>query len=329
MGKNTKIRLIGTGHILGAVMMEIAFEWKGREYNFLYACDTRNRYTPLTPPWENVKRADWVAIESVYGNRDHGDFEVEFEKFNDLMNEAIMRGGTILIPAYSIDRTQKILYFLYKLRSEGKMRRRVDVYVDSRVANRITADHVDYWEYLGKPVQYLFRRRSNPFEFRGVRKGAPPENKRGSKIIIAPSAFCDEGTSIVKHVKRYVGDPNSVVIFTGFVLPESIGGQILAGKESVKIGGERYPIRCKSYRVSAFSGHADRNEIVRWFRGFEHVGVVLVVHGLPDGSAGLAKKLHDELGLKTYVPEYGESVDLMGLLEPTPTPAAAAQSAKP
>jgi metallo-beta-lactamase family protein len=314
LGGGTKIRLLNTGHILGAVMPEIVFTWEGKEYTFLYAVDTRNLYSPLTPPWEHVESADWVLIESVYGNRDHGDFDKEFEKFTNLINDAILSNGTIMVPAYSVDRTQKMIYFFYELWRERKLRRQVDIYVDSKIANRITADHIEYWKYLGEPIQNLFKKGINPFDFPGLHEGAPPKTKKGAKIIIAPSAMCDEGTSIVKHIKEYVGDKNSVVIFTGFVLPESIGGQILARKERVMIDGEEYPVRCKAYRVSVFSGHADRNEITNWFSNFKHVGVVLVVHGLPDGSAGLAHKLHDELGLKTYVPRYLERVDLIELL---------------
>lgn len=315
LGGGTKLRLHNTGHILGAIEAEIAFTWEGKSYSLLYACDTRNIYSPLTPPWVALKSADWVMVESVYGNRDHGNFEKEFQKFTDLINGAIQSNGTVLVPAYSIDRTQKMVYFFYQLLRERKLITPIDIYVDSKIANRITADHIEYRKYLGQPLQDLFKRDINPFDFPGLHEGAPPKTQRGAKVIIAPSAGCEEGTSISKHVKRYVGDKDTVVIFTGFVLPESIGGQILARKKEIVIEGETYPVRCKSYKVSVFSGHADRGEIVSWLRKFDHVGAVMVVHGLPDGSAGLAYKIRDELGIKTYVPRYLEQVDLIDLLE--------------
>lgn len=329
LGGGTKVRLHHTGHILGAIMAEVAFTWEGREYTLLYACDTRNVHTPLTPPWLPLEKADWVMVESVYGNRDHGDFDREFQRFTDLVNGAILSNGTVLIPAYSIDRTQKMLYVFYRLHARRALRRAVDIYVDSRIANRITADHIDFWRYLGREITDLFKKGMNPFDFPGLHEGSPPETKRGAKVIIAPSAMCDEGTSIVKHVKRYVGDKDSVVIFTGFVLPESIGGRILAGAENVTIEGEAYPVRCKAFRVSVFSGHADRGEIIKWLRGFRRIGMVFVVHGLPDGSAGLAHRIRDELGIKAYVPRYLERLDLVKLLEepqkplpPVPAPGA-------
>ncbi len=315
LGGGTRIRLHHTGHILGAIEAEIAFTWAGREYNLLYACDTRNAYSPLTPPWTALKKADWVIIESVYGNRDHGKFDQEFQKFIDLINDTIQSNGTILIPAYSIDRTQKMIYFFYQLHQQRKLRRRIDIYVDSRIANRITADHIDYWRYLGKDIQEIFKKGRNPFDFPGLHEGPPPKTQKGAKVIIAPSAMCDEGTSISKHVKRYVGDKKSSIIFTGFVLPESIAGKILARKESVVIDGDTYPVRCNAYKVSVFSGHADRNEVLRWMKKFDSIGVALAVHGLPDGCAGLARRIRDDLGVRAYVPRYLERVDLLDLLE--------------
>ena len=304
LGDGTKINLHNTGHILGAIEAETAFTWEGKRYTLLYACDTRNIYSPLTPPWEALKKADWIVVESVYGNRDHGKFDQEFQKFTDLINSAIQSNGTVMVPAYSIDRTQKMIYFFYQLYQQRKLTRQIDIYVDSKIANKITADHIEYWQYLSKEIQNFFKKDKNPFDFPGLHEGAPPKTQREAKVIIAPSAMCDEGTSISKHVKKYVGDKDSVIIFTGFVLPESLGGQILARKESIVIDGETYPVRCKAYKVSVFSGHADRNEIMNWLKKLEHTGAVLVVHGLPDGSAGLAHKIHDELGLKTYVPRY-------------------------
>lgn len=329
LGKGTMIRLRNTGHILGAVMVEVVFPWDGKEYKLLYAADTRNRLEPLTPPWETVKRADWVLIEAVYGDRLHGDFEKEFQKFTDLINGAIRSGGTVLIPTYTIARTQKVIYYLYTLWKERRLKRHIDIYVDSRIANRITADHIEQWRYLSEPIQKLFRSSVNPFDFPGMHEGQPPASKRGAKIIIAPSAMCDEGTSISKHIKKYVGDKNSVVIFTGFVLPESIGGQILAQKKRVEIDGKSYPVRCKAYRVSSFSGHADQNEIVRWFKGFEYVGIVFIVHGFTDSCVALARRLHDELGLKTYVPKYLETVDLIDFLKAPQKPFPALPAATP
>jgi metallo-beta-lactamase family protein len=326
LGGGTRLRLIPTGHILGAVMVEVAFVWKGKEYTFLFTGDTRNPHSPLTPQWEKVKRADWLLLESVYGNRLHGDFKKEFDEFTRRINEAIMHRGTVMIPTYSVDKTQKILYYLYLLKTEGKLARTVDVYVDSPMANKITDDYVAYYRYLAPSVRRLFEKGINPLDFPGLHRGGPPRSKRGAKIIIAPSAMCDVG-NIRKHLAQYLKDKNSAIIFTGFVAPDSLGGEILAGKEWVKINGTSYPVRCSAYNVSAFSGHADQAAILEWLKGFDHVGVVLVIHGLPEGSAGLAQKIRDEFGWKTCVPRYLERLDLIDILDSappcrTPSPAA-------
>ncbi len=306
-----RFRFLEAGHILGSAMVEIDFTADGREYLLLFTGDLGNPYSPLLPLAETVAEADYVICESTYGNRLHGDFAEELNRFRDIINTAVKAQGKVLIPSYTLSRTQKILSFLNDMIEDKLFEQSFPVYVDSKYANTITDIYRRSSRLFDAETQAAIRQRDLPLSFPGLHEGKPPDPLPGPAVIIGPGGMGTTG-NIRKHLAKYLPDRRSAVIFVGYQGEGSLGKILLEGAESVEIDGRRVPVGASSYYLGSFSDHADYLQMTAWLKKFRRLGKVFLVHGQPDALRYFRDYISAQTGIPVYVPSFLEKVYLEG-----------------
>ena len=301
----SRVRLRGAGHILGASIVE--FQHEGTRVVFsgdLGRCDD-----PLMYPPETVTRADYLIVESTYGNREHDETDVQ-DMLAEVIERTANRGGTVVIPSFAVGRSQLMLYHLWQLRRQHRLPARLPIYLDSPMATRaveIYGRHADDQRLGVADVRAMYQ---------GVEFVASVEDSRQldaspmPKIIVSASGMATGGR-VLHHLKRYVTDSRSTVLFAGFQAPGTRGAVMLDGASHIKIHGEYLPIRAEVLNLPMLSAHADADEIVAWLRGFEAPPrETYIVHGEPAAADALRLRIEDQLGWRCRVAQHGDSVDL-------------------
>ncbi len=301
------LELFNAGHILGSSMLEFTFS-SGKK--MLFTGDMGNSPSPILPDVEKVVGLDYLLIESVYGDRNHESKEERDERFEQVVREAIKRGGALLIPAFSLERTQVLLYKLDNL-FESKKIPSVPVFLDSPLAIRLTEIYERVKNQYNSTAQTEIESGDDIFKFKelritaAVRDSVQISKVPGAKIIIAGSGMSTAGR-IVGHEEFYLPDPHSTILLAGFQAQGTLGRMIENGGSHVSIEGRKIPLRAKVEKISGFSAHADSDALV----GFvEHtaktVKKVLVAMGEPQSAIFLAQRLRDELGVDAVATEEG------------------------
>ena len=292
------------GHILGACTIEIA--WAGQRV--VFSGDLGRYGDALMVDPEPVAEADYLLVESTYGNRRHGPQDVE-AVLGEAIERTVSRGGTVVIPAFAVGRVQSLLLHLYRLKQGGRLGR-VRVYVDSPMATNAT-------ELLHR---HSGEHRLSAEECAGacgvaeyVRDVEASKQLTASpmpKVIISASGMATGGR-VLHHLKAYAPDDRSTILFSGFQAAGTRGAAMVGGADAVKIHGRYVPVRAEVANLPTLSAHADADEILRWLRGFRRPPkMTFVVHGEPAASDALRLRIQDELGWAVRVPERLETVEL-------------------
>lgn len=300
-----------TGHILGSGSVRIK-DTDGT--TVAITGDIGNSPSPLLPDWEAVEDADALVMESVYGDRLHPPQGERVEKLKATLKEAIARGGAILIPAFSLERTQLMLYEISNFFEEGSVPK-VPVFLDSPLAIKVTAAYEGYGsEYFNKEAVAEMVKEKSLFEFPFLTKTPTREDSDGvahapnPKIIIA-GAGMSHGGRIGRHETRYLPDPNSTLILVGYQAPGSPGRRMKDGASSVRLDGHDVSLRAKVVNLEGWSAHADRDELMVFAEECLKGGrtkVIFTALGEPSSARFLAQRIHDYLGAKAVVPGMGE-----------------------
>jgi metallo-beta-lactamase family protein len=293
------------GHILGAAM--IALEQGGTRV--LFSGDLgRQQSVTLYPP-AAVTQADYLVLESTYGNRAHDAHDPE-DMLADIITRTAARGGTVVVPAFAVGRVQDLLVHLYRLK-QAKRIPNLPLFLDSPMA-------IDASEIFGRHPEAHRMSPAQSAAALGVARyvrtreesKALDDGNRVPKVIISASGMATGGR-VLHHLKAYASDPRNTVLFTGFQAGGTRGAAMLAGAETIKIHGQHIPVRAQVEKLDSLSAHADANEILGWLRGFKTPPkTVFIIHGEPDASDALRRRITEELGWRCSVPEYRESVTL-------------------
>jgi metallo-beta-lactamase family protein len=287
------------GHVLGSAMVKVT--GKGGK-SMLFSGDIGNSPSLFLKDWEKVEGLDYLLMESVYGDRNHEEKVSREEKFGRVVKEAVERRGALLIPAFSLERTQVILYELNNL-FENKKIPEVPVYLDSPLAIRIT----DIYEKVKGVDNFDFKELHNTAAIRDSREIAAVP---GPKIIIAGSGMSTAGR-ILFHEENFLPDPNSTILLMGYQAPGTLGREIEEGVKKVVINNKQIPVRAKVETIHGFSAHADSDELVRFAEpSADTLKKVFVAMGEPKSSIFLAQRLRDELDLDAVVAEKGKTYEL-------------------
>jgi metallo-beta-lactamase family protein len=298
------------GHILGAAMVSIEVQGKDHRKKILFSGDIGRFEDPLHPPPAEVRDADILYVESTYANKT----PVENNLIEELalkLRTALKRGGCVVIPAFAVGRTQRILYYLRELFSSGRMEP-CPVYVDSPMA--ISATQL-YKHYLDEnfPDNTLD---DNLFEFPQLHYVSEQAQSvglneiRSGAIIISASGMATGGR-ILHHLANRLPRAEDTILFIGFQVEGSRGRDLLDGKTEIRIFGEYFPVYCDVQKVEGFSAHADRDELHRWLAGFKNSPkMTFVVHGEIEAAVAMKDHIKNKLGWNAMIPEYLESYRL-------------------
>ncbi len=301
------------GHILGAATAEVQVD--GRKIVFSGDLGRFDDAVMLDP--EAVTDADYLVVESTYGNRHHEKVDPA-QALGKVIERTARRGGTVVIPAFAVGRAQSLLYYIWKLKTAGELGL-VPVYIDSPMATSATAllhqhrkDHrlaAEVCDEVCATATYV----------RDVASSKALSANRMPKVIISASGMATGGR-VLHHIKAYGGDPRNTILFSGFQAIGTRGRAMIEGERQVKIHGGWIDIKAEVDELSMLSAHADVDEIMRWLSGFRRPPVeTFIVHGEPGGSKGLGERIDQALGWKYRIPAIGERSELP-LRNPTSCP---------
>jgi metallo-beta-lactamase family protein len=307
-----KYRFIDAGHILGSATLEIWYKDGNTEKKIVFSGDVGKSGNPIIRDPEHVTEADYVLTESTYGNRFHKNLDESIKELEYAVKETFRKGGNVLIPAFSVGRTQDVLYILNELVREGKLHN-LDVYVDSPLADKATKIYMAHPEYLDAEAVTSFKFKSTAgmkLHFTATVEESQMINRiKSGLIIIAGSGMC-EGGRIQHHFKHNIWRSECSIIFTGYQAAGTLGRRIVDGAKHAHILGEDMAIRSRVYTIGGFSAHADQGELIEWLGAFTNKPRVFIVHGEENVSLEFEKIVHNKLGLSTYVPHLGEEVEI-------------------
>ncbi len=304
------------GHILGSAMIEIIVQNKDRKINLVFSGDIGQWDKPLVRDPSVFEQADYVIMESTYGNREHEDPENIERKLCKIINDTVKTGGNIVIPTFAVERAQELMFHLSRLAREDRIPYLM-VFLDSPMAVDITEVFKRHKEFLDKETVDLFRQGKSPFDFPGLRlvrsvEGSKAINQiKGSCIIMAGSGMCTGGR-IKHHLRRNIIRRESTILFVGYQANGTLGRQILDGKPRVRIHGQNYPVKAKIEQLLGFSAHADKSDLLSWLGNFEAPpDRVFLTHGEKESILALADYFKNKGGWKMSSPEYMEEFDLV------------------
>jgi metallo-beta-lactamase family protein len=304
------------GHILGSAQVVFDFREDGRQFRFLFSGDVGRGHDDILRDPVPVQDVDYLQVESTYGGRDHAPRIAAHEAVAQLVRETLKKNGKIIIPSFSVGRTQQIVYTLHQLTLAGQLPR-VPIFVDSPLSVNATEIYRLHPECFNDTIYKFLREKENPFGMenltyiREVAHSMKLNNLRESAIVISASGMAEAGR-IRHHLANHIGDPANLVLFIGYCAEHTLGAQILAGQNPVNIFGEPHEVRARIVSLDSFSGHADRSELKRYVEGIKgELKRIAVVHGEESQALAFADTLR---ALKpkadVVVPEYQETIDI-------------------
>jgi metallo-beta-lactamase family protein len=306
-----KIEFLNAGHILGSSMITIEAEGK----KIVFSGDLGNSPAPMIGMREKVTTVDFCVCESTYGDRLHEDLDMRRETLEDVIEDTVKSGGTLMIPAFAMERTQELLFEINNLAEAGRIPR-VPIFIDSPLAIKLTAVYKKYESYYDEATRATIGRGDAIFNFPGLETTLTTEESkkindvRPPKVVIAGSGMSNGGR-ILFHEQRYLPDPKSIILFIGYQSKGTLGKRILDGETVVKILGEEVPIRCKIKSIAGYSAHADQAQLLEWLSAMRlTVKKLFVVQGEEEASEALALKARDELAIEAIVPEIDKTYEL-------------------
>lgn len=319
-----KVRFVDAGHLLGSSSIEMWISENTaegvEERKIVFSGDIGPGNRPLIKDPEYLTSADYVVMESTYGDRTHEtppDYAVELAR---VIRDTFTRGGNLVIPAFSVGRTQEMLYFIRRIKMENLLPefQNFEVYVDSPLAVEATT-------IFGKNVQDCFddtalalvQQGINPIGFPGLRMAITSDESKminfndKPKVILSASGMCEAGR-IRHHLKHNLWRKDSTILFVGYQVPGTLGNMLLNGAKEVKLFGETIEVQAKIENLPGISGHADVNQLTKWVSMFDPKPKrVFIVHGEDKVTEQFAAHIHEELGLDAYAPFSGDAFDLL------------------
>lgn len=305
---STDLTLLPAGHILGSAIAVVDVG----DHRVVFSGDLGRPHHPLLPPPARLPAASTLVIESTYGDRRHAPAEPDV--LADAIRRTVERGGTVLVPAFAVDRTEIVLLELLRLRDTGRIPH-LPIYVDSPMALAALDVYRDAWRRTPKALRPAAAALAEleRLDIRRVRGAQDSEklNRPRSPCIIISASGMATGGRVVHHLAHQLPDQRNCVVLTGYQAPGTRGRQLLEGARHVKMYGRYVPVRAEIVDVTDFSVHADADELLAWIASAEQPPrTVYVVHGESAASATLARRIEDELDLCAVVPRLGEQVRL-------------------
>ncbi|HHW00080.1 MAG TPA: MBL fold metallo-hydrolase [Clostridiaceae bacterium] len=312
-----KVRFNDAGHILGSSIIELWVYENGENIKTVFTGDLGNRDMPIVRDPAIIEDADYLVMESTYGNRLHRERENKAEKFLNIILDTVNKGGNVVIPSFAIGRTQEIIYELNKhmdvYAEKYEHFKNIPVFIDSPLAISATEIFRKNLDCFDEEARKFIESGDNPLDFPGLRFTKTSDESKAlnermdSSIIISASGMCEAGR-IKHHLKHNLWRSDSTILFVGYQAEGTLGRRILDGAKSVKIFGEEISINARIEMIEGFSGHADKDGLMQWVGSFvKKPRKVFVVHGEENVMREFASELEHKFNLQTIIPSKGDS----------------------
>lgn len=304
IAKETTLEFLHAGHIIGASLVSIRHDHQ----TIIFSGDLGRPHDEVMCPPEQPERADILFLEATYGNRIHPDTHPR-DELAKAIHRAVNRGGSVIIPAFAVGRSQSLLYFLHELKKQNKIPD-LPVYLDSPMAisatdifmrypkeHRLTPDTV---RAMCQEARYI----------KTQEESMALDNLREPAIIVSASGMATGGR-VLHHIKAYAGDPKNLLLFSGYQSEGTRGQRILSGETQIKMFGELIDIKAEVAALDNLSAHSDANETMKWLQGFKNAPRhVYIVHGELDAATALKERIQKEFGWKCTVPQYNQKIKI-------------------
>ena len=308
---NMRIVFNDAGHILGSSIVELWVKEDDKESKIVFSGDLGMTDRPILRDPTVIKKADYVIMETTYGNRNHPENSTSINQLADIVLKTIKRGGTVVIPSFAVGRTQELIFEFNKLYLEDKRYREqlenLQVYVDSPMATTATEVFRKNAQVFDEETKDYILRGDNPLDFknlhftRSTAESQALNMNREPKVIISASGMCEAGR-IRHHLKHNLWDARNSVIFVGYQAEGTLGRKLVEGAKEVALFGEVINVNAEVYNLEGFSGHADQNGLFAWVSGFQQrPKQIFLVHGEEDTKKDFAKLLNEKLGYDPVV----------------------------
>lgn len=307
-----RLTMYDAGHIIGSSSILVEEISSGKK--IVFCGDLGNTPEPLLLPTETFKEADFTLLESTYGDEVHG-VRNEAQRIAEIVQEAERVGGVVMIPTFSIERAQEVLYLFDQLKKQKEIREDTPVFLDSPMAIKATEIFKDYPEFFSKKLKDQVKT-DDPFDFPGlvvcdtVEKSKQIKNYSGTKVIVAGSGMMTGGR-IIHHAINYLEDPKTIIVFVGFQAVGTLGRQIKDGEKNINIWGNHIEVRAQVEEVKSMSSHADQEQLLSWVVKINGLKKVVLVHGEDLPRLVLKEKIKNELGdIDVIMPNLNMQIEL-------------------
>ncbi len=315
IGDRVNVTFREAGHILGSAMLEFDVQSANGSTKIVFSGDIGQWNKPLIRDPTLFEQADYVVMETTYGDRDHpenGDIELDLER---IINETVTRGGNVVIPTFAVERAQEVIYYISRLAHAGRIPY-LEVFLDSPMAVNVMEVFRNYRECFDQETWDLIMASEPPLRFPGLKMVRTAQDSKAINhhkqpcIIMSTSGMCTAGR-IKHHLRNNIGHAESTILFVGYQAQGTLGRQIVEGNPLVRIHGRQWKVKANIQRIDGFSGHADRQALLRWIGALQTPPQqVFLTHGDLAASQKFGELITQQLGWPVSIPEYGETVNL-------------------
>jgi metallo-beta-lactamase family protein len=309
-----KLRLLDAGHILGSAIVELQLLEGGQRRTLVCSGDLGHRQAPVLRDPQPVQQADLVLLESTYGDRLHRSWEATWQELAEVLNHASHEKGNVLIPAFTVGRTQELLYLFRENYRQWNLDRWT-VFLDSPMAIQATEVYTRHWQVYDKEAARAHRQEGSPFSLpnlyysRTAQQSMRINRIESGALIIAASGMCTGGR-IKHHIKHNIWREHCHMIIVGFQAYGTLGRQLVDGAKRIRLWGETIQVAAQIHTVGGLSAHADQRGLLDWYGHFDNRPNVALVHGEPEPAAELARRLEKEYRARVTIPDYQETLSL-------------------
>ncbi|MBX2880773.1 MAG: MBL fold metallo-hydrolase [Granulosicoccus sp.] len=311
------VRLFDAGHILGSSMVEITITSNDVTRVVVFSGDLGHRGSPILKDFSYLKKADLILMEATYGNRLHRDWSETLEEVSEIADALGSVRGNILIPAFSVGRSQMILYTMARYFDQWNLSR-WKIFLDSPMAIRASEVYLKHVSLYDEQATAFYKENGPLLAMPNLSFSQTADESRAinrmesGAIVIAGSGMCNGGR-IMHHLKHNLWRPDAHVIIAGYQSPGTLGRKLVEGKETVKVWGDTIAVRAKVHTIGGLSAHADQQGMVDWYGHFDNSPPVLLVHGEKRAMVPLADRLQQDHGAHVKLAKRGKSTDLLAL----------------
>ena len=306
-----EVKFYDAGHILGSAIIEIKADGK----TLVFSGDLGNPPVPILRETDKIPAADYVVIESTYGDRNHDPSDLRRGQLEKAIEQTIAKKGVLLMPSFAMERTQEIIYEIHTLMENGQIPR-IPIYLDSPLAIKATEIYEGFEDYFDKEAKAMVDRGDDFFKFPGLTFVEKSEDSKrldaikDSKIIIAGSGMSNGGR-ILFHEKVYLPDPSTTLLIVGYQVEGTPGRKLHDGMKEVHLGGEEVQVRATVESIESYSAHADQKRLLYWLSEIaKPIQNVFITHGETPAKETLLKKIQEDLGQEVEIPKFGETREL-------------------